>query len=195
MALMVSISLKSLGFLISDYDAIGKVASQGLPTTGVKMELKQAYLMSLSAGMDMFMQSPHDDYEVYRYFGFVKELISEGLLRESRINDMVRRILAVKLAMQLVVVPDAIATKYNYKNPTQQQETSGVSNDEYADALKAAQESLVLLKNTNDVVPLKKANLKYIILVGEKGLLVDGKWTNLLGYDNIGMQNGGWSVR
>jgi beta-glucosidase len=138
---------------------------------------------------------PRDDYEVYRYFGFVKELISEGLLRESRINDMVRRILAVKLAMQLVVVPDAIATKYNYKNPTQQQEPIERSNDEYADALKAAQESLVLLKNTNDVVPLKKANLKYIILVGEKGQLVDGKWTNLLGYDNIGMQNGGWSVR
>jgi beta-glucosidase-like glycosyl hydrolase len=55
MALMVSFHLNPLGFLISDYDAIGKVASQGLPTTGVKMEIKQAYLMSLNAGMDMIM--------------------------------------------------------------------------------------------------------------------------------------------
>jgi beta-glucosidase len=56
------------GFLISDYDAVGKVSSQGKPTTGVKMPLQQAYLMSLNAGMDMIMQLPRDDNEVKRYF-------------------------------------------------------------------------------------------------------------------------------
>ena len=97
------------GFLISDYDAIGKVSGQGLPTSGVKMSLKNAYLMSLNAGMDMMMQYPKDDNEVYKYFDIVKQLLNSGDLDIQRINDAVKRILAVKLSMQLIEVPDMVA--------------------------------------------------------------------------------------
>jgi beta-glucosidase-like glycosyl hydrolase len=44
------------------------------------------------------------------------ELINEEEVVESRLNDAVRRILAVKLAMQLVEVPEALAAKFGYKN-------------------------------------------------------------------------------
>jgi beta-glucosidase-like glycosyl hydrolase len=63
------------------------------------MELKQAYLMSLKAGMDMFMQHPKDDNEVNRYFEYTTKLLGSGELNICRLNDAVRRILAVKLAM------------------------------------------------------------------------------------------------
>jgi beta-glucosidase-like glycosyl hydrolase len=63
------------------------------------MELKQAYLMSLKAGMDMFMQNPIDDIEVNRYFEYTTKLLDSGELNISRLDDAVRRILAVKLAM------------------------------------------------------------------------------------------------
>lgn len=102
------------GFLISDYDAVGKVANQGKPTTGVKMSLKQAYLMTLNAGMDMMMQAPNNDNEVRKYFTYTKELLQSGDLQIDRLNDAVRRILAVKLAMGLVNVPTAMAEEFNY---------------------------------------------------------------------------------
>lgn len=61
--------------------------------------------MSLNAGMDMVMLEPRDDEEVKKYFEIVNELIKSGELRLSRIDDAVKRILKVKLAMQLVSVP------------------------------------------------------------------------------------------
>lgn len=142
----------------------------------------------------MIMQAPRDDNEINRYFQTMKGLLATGELREERINDAVRRILAVKFAMGLVDVPKAIAEKYNY-NPEVPEFKELAGTDEYTDALTAAQESLVLLKNDANTLPLKIDNLKYIILVGERGQLIDDVWTNLLTYDNIGAQNGGWSVR
>ena len=47
--------------MISDYDAIGTVAGGGRPATGVKMELREAYLMAFAAGTDMYMLSPKND--------------------------------------------------------------------------------------------------------------------------------------
>ena len=55
--------------------------------------------MSLNAGMDMVMLEPRDDNEVKRYFEIVNELLDSGELRLSRMEDAVRRILCVKLAM------------------------------------------------------------------------------------------------
>lgn len=75
--------------------------------------------MSLSAGLDMMMLAPKDDEEVYKYINIVKELLKEGELHEARINDAVKRILAVKLAMRLVDVPAEIAAKHNYNSTVQ----------------------------------------------------------------------------
>lgn len=58
-------------------------------------------------------------------------------------------------------------------------------------------ESLVLLKNNNNVIPLNPANLKYIVLVGERVININGLARNELfrNFDDIGMQNGGWTLR
>lgn len=114
------------------------------------------------------MQAPRDDNEINRYFQTMKGLLATGELREERINDAVRRILAVKFAMGLVDVPKAIAEKYNY-NSEVPEFNALAGTDEYTDALTAAQESLVLLKNDANILPLKIDNLKYIVLVGERG--------------------------
>lgn len=59
------------------------------------------------------------------------------------------------------------------------------------------QESLVLLKNQNSVLPLKMSSIKYVILVGERIININGMARNELfrSFDDIGMQNGGWSLR
>lgn len=74
----------------------------------------------------MMMLAPKDDKEVYKYIDSVKELLQEGELHEARINDAVKRILAVKLAMRLVEVPDAYASKYNYNSTVPQKTTISV---------------------------------------------------------------------
>ena len=78
------------------------------------MDLKQGYLMSFASGMDMVMLPPQEEDGVRNYFNIVKELLDDGDLKISRINDAVRRILAVKLTMHLIDVPDSLAAKYNY---------------------------------------------------------------------------------
>lgn len=68
---------------------------------------------------------------------------------------------------------------------------------EYEDALTAVQESLVLLKNQNNVLPLQVDKIKYIVLVGERIININGLARNELfrSFDDIGMQNGGWTLR
>lgn len=63
------------------------------------MALKEAYLMSLSAGMDMVMLAPFKEDEVYKFLDVAKELLEEGSLKMTRIDDAVKRILGVKLSM------------------------------------------------------------------------------------------------
>lgn len=65
--------------------------------------------MTLNAGMDMMMQAPNNDNEVRKYFAFTKELLASGDLQIDRIDDAVKRILAVKLAMGLVDLPPSMA--------------------------------------------------------------------------------------
>lgn len=67
---------------------------------------------------------------------------------------------------------------------------------EYQDSLDAVHESLVLLKNDN-ALPAKASGLEYIVLVGEKIININNlaKHELFLNYDNIGMQNGGWTGR
>ena len=74
------------------------------------------------------------------------------------------------------------------------------SGNEYNDALQAARESLVLLKNDNKLLPikgLKTGTLEYIVLVGERVINVNHLSKNILfrNFDNIGMQCGGWTIR
>lgn len=68
-------------------------------------------------------------------------------------------------------------------------------------ALNAAQQSLVLLKNENDILPLESSKIKHVVFIGERTIaqVYDGASSRIdtvyQDFDNIGAQNGGWSLR
>ena len=73
------------------------------------------------------------------------------------------------------------------------------SGNEYQDSLTAVRESLVLLKNNQNVLPATalKSSIKYVVLVGEniQNLNRQTRVQLFRNFDNIGMQCGGWTVR
>ena len=147
------------GFLISDYNAIGQIDPN----------FKKAVGISVNAGMDMAMEPTN-----YRqFFKYLKELVAEGVVPMSRIDDAVRRILRVKFAMGLMN-PD-----YDYKADRALQKKVG-SPEHRAVARQAVRESLVLLKNEQDILPISKS-LARIHLSGKSA-------------DDIGNQCGGWTI-
>jgi beta-glucosidase len=97
-------------------------------------------------------------------------LVASGKVSEARIDDAVRRILRVKFQMGL------------FDNPyTDSALTAAIGSPEHREvARECVRQSLVLLKNSNHVLPLKKT-LKRIAVVGK-------------GADDIGIQCGGWTI-
>ncbi|QEG33982.1 glycoside hydrolase family 3 protein [Bythopirellula goksoeyrii] len=147
------------GFLISDYDAIDQVDP----------DYKTAIKKCINAGMDMVMV-PNN----YRQFiELLTELVEEGSVPMSRIDDSVRRILQVKAAMGLLDAEPEIEVDKSL------QESYGSAGHREV-ARQAVRESLVLLKNNNQTLPLSK-KLKRLHLVGR-------------GADDIGIQCGGWTI-
>jgi beta-glucosidase len=147
------------GFLISDYNAIKQIDP----------DFKKAVGISVNAGMDMAMEPTN-----YRdFFHVLKELVNEGTVPMSRINDAVRRILRVKFAMGLMH-PD-----YNCKVDRSRLEEIG-SEAHRAVARQAVRESLVLLKNEARTLPIPKT-AGHIVVAGKAA-------------DDIGIQCGGWTI-
>jgi beta-glucosidase len=147
------------GFLISDYKAIDQVARN----------FKEAVAISINAGMDMGMVP-----ENYReYITDLKELVNEGKVPMSRIDDAVLRILRVKFAMGLMDPKrNQLADRSLWK--------SFGSPEHRAVARQAVRESLVLLKNEGHALPLSKKAAR---------LHIAGK-----NADDIGNQCGGWTI-
>ena len=147
------------GFLISDYNAIDQV----------DRDYKKAIGISINAGMDMAMVPS-------RYKEFIadlKQLVDEGVVPMARIDDAVTRILRVKFAMGLMDPNRSqLADRGLHK-------TFG-SPEHRQVAREAVRQSLVLLKNQNQVLPLKKTAAR--IHVGGKSA------------DDIGNQCGGWTI-
>jgi beta-glucosidase len=148
------------GFLISDYNAIRQIDPD---------DFKKSIAISINAGMDMAME-PNN---FTTFYANLKELVNEGQVPMSRIDDAVTRILRVKFAMGLME-PD-----YNYKADRRLQETFGSAEHRQV-ARQAVRESLVVLKNEKNLLPLSKSPAR--IHVGGRGA------------DNIGMQCGGWTI-
>jgi beta-glucosidase len=146
------------GFLISDYNAIDQLDK----------DYKKAVEMSINAGMDMGMAP--DTYK--KFYTSLKELVQEGRVPMSRIDDAVTRILRVKFAMGLM---DEKASLLADRKLLQ----SFGSAEHRQVARQAARESLVLLKNEK-VLPLSKTAAR--IHVGGKSA------------DDIGNQCGGWTI-
>jgi len=137
--------LKFDGFTVTDWEDIKKLVTQWR----VAKDEKEATMLAINAGIDMSM--------VPLSFSFsddLVELVKEKKVLMSRIDDAVRRILRVKFELGLFdnAMPDK-SLKANFGKA------------EYSQiALEAARESLVLLKNEKDILPLPKT--KKVLVTG-----------------------------
>ncbi len=144
------------GFVVSDWEAVDQINGD-YPT---------AILYAISAGVDMVMVPIR-----YQYFiAELRKLVQRGDIPMYRIDDAVRRILTVKFRMGL------------FEHPfTDRSLTPTVGSAENrAVARECVQRSLVLLKNSNSVLPLKKSATR-IHVAGKNA-------------DDIGNQCGGWTI-
>ena len=150
------------GFLVSDWAAVDQLGP----------DYKTDIETSINAGLDMVM-IPYGPGERNNYVEFIadlKDLVAAGKVPEARIDDAVRRILRVKFQMGVFENP--------YTDPAL---TAKIGSTEHRQvARECVRESLVLLKNSNHVLPLKK-NLKRIAVIGRAA-------------DDLGIQCGGWTI-
>ncbi len=132
------------GFVVTDYTSINEMVHHG-----VVADEAEAGLLAIKAGVDMDMQG-----EVY--FKYLKKQVEDGLVNIKLIDDAVRRILKVKFLLGLFDDP------YRYCNP--EREKRLVYAPEHLEAaLDVAKKSMVLLKNDNQVLPLKKGEKLAVI--------------------------------
>lgn len=150
------------GFLVSDWAAIDQLGK----------DYKTDIEISINAGLDMIMipNGPDKENNYVQFINFLKELVNEGKVPIERIDDAVRRILSVKFEMGLFE---------NYK--VDKKLTAKVGSKEHRQvAREAVRQSLVLLKNDKNILPLSKS-LKRIHVTGRAA-------------DDIGIQCGGWTI-
>lgn len=127
------------GFVVSDWDAIGQLVQQG-----VAADRREAAKMAFLAGIDMDMCSGC-------YSQYLQELVESGECPIERLDDAVRRILRVKAKLGLLSGQDKGTQGLSYERVSAQQ-----SAEYRACALRLAEESIVLLKNRDNILPLKK---------------------------------------
>jgi len=125
---------------------------------------KEAVMMAINAGIDMSMV-PYK-YEVF--YNSLVELVNEGKVKEERINDAVRRILRVKFALNLFEHPTT--------NPKDYPEFGSEAFEKAA--YHTAAESITLLKNEENILPLKK-NTKILVTGPNANTMrtLNGAWT------------------
>jgi beta-glucosidase len=146
------------GFLISDYNALDE-----LPGTR-----KQQVAQAINAGMDMVMIT-----EKYRdHYDTLKGLVQEGTVPMSRIDDAAVRILRVKFAMGLMNPERSFLADRNLHKSFGSPEHRQV-------ARQCVRESMVLLKNEKETLPVKRSGRIHVA----------GKCA-----DDIGNQCGGWTI-
>jgi len=134
------------GFVVSDYTSVNEMVHHGIVANE-----EEAALLAIKAGLDMDMQG-----EVYAKY--LKGLIEKGLVDEKTIDQSVRRILKVKFKLGLFDDP------YRYCNEEREKRTI-YAPEHLEAAFDVAKRSMVLLKNENNVLPLKKG--EKIAVIGE----------------------------
>ena len=147
------------GFVVSDYDAIVEMVNHG-----VAADKKEAALKSLRAYLDMEMVSGS-------YLNHGEALVAEGLIDEDAINEMCRNILLVKYELGLFDNPFRYGGVERAKRAVYQPEHLAFARD-------VARESMVLLKNEKDVLPLREGARIALIgpYVSDGGAML-GSWT------------------
>lgn len=147
------------GMLITDWADINNLYTR----EHVAANKKEAIEMAINAGIDMAME-PYD----LNYCTLLKELVQEKKIPMSRIDDAVRRVLRLKFRLGLFDHPNTLLKDYPLFG----------SKEHALIALHAAEESEVLLKNKDNILPLPQG----------KKLLVTGPNAN-----SMRCLNGGWS--
>ena len=129
------------GFLVTDWADINNLYTR----EKVAKDKKDAIRIAINAGIDMSM----DPYSV-EFCILLKELVNEGKVKMSRIDDAVRRILRAKYRLGLFDEPNTGGKGFEK-----------FGSDEFAAAsLHAAEESIVLLKNEENILPLDITKFK-----------------------------------
>ena len=123
------------GLVVSDYDAVHELIPHG-----VAGDDAQAALKALTAGVDMDMADSD-------YARFIPDLVRSGRLPESVVDEAVRRVLRVKIKAGLFEHPYADRNR---------EKTDILTPDSLQAARKLAQESMVLLENRGQLLPLSK---------------------------------------
>jgi beta-glucosidase len=154
--------LQFQGFLVSDWAAIDQLTN----------DYKAAIEKSINAGMDMAMipNGPGQKNNYEEFIRDLKQLVQEGKVPQARVDDAVRRILRAKIEMGLFKAPYAV--------PRLAKEIGSPAHRKVARECVA--ESLVLLKNDHEALPLPK-KAKRIIVVGKAA-------------NDLGIQCGGWTI-
>ncbi len=147
------------GFVVSDYTSVSEMMNHG------EGGLQQVSALALNAGLDM-------DMVAEGFLSTLKKSLQEGKVTQKQIDDACRRILEAKYKMGLF--DDA----YRHDD-TQRASTQILTDSNRMAARKFAEHSFVLLKNSNNVLPLKKSGT--IALIGP---LADNQ-RNMLGTWNI----------
>jgi beta-glucosidase len=148
------------GFTVSDWEDIIRLYSRDK----VAVSPKDAVRMAVMAGVDMSMV-PYD----FSFYNYLLELVNEGSVPMTRIDEAVSRILTVKFELGLFENP--------YPDQSLIKKFAAIQSSDIN--LQAAHESIVLTKNENGVLPLSK-KIK---------ILVTGPTANLLS-----VMNGGWTI-
>ena len=147
------------GVLITDWADINNLYTREM----VAKDKKDALRIAINAGIDMIME-PYSCVAC----GYLVELVKEGKIPMSRIDDACRRVLRMKYRLDL------------FKNPTQKLKNyPKFGGEEFAKlALEGATESMVLLKNEGNILPLQHG--KKILLTGPNAnqmRCLDGGWS------------------
>ncbi len=147
------------GLIVTDWADINNLYQREY----VAADKKDAIRLAINAGIDMAMEPYNVDFCT-----LLKELVEEGEVPMSRIDDACARVLRMKMRLGLFEQPDTKWTEYPL-----------FGSKEFADAsLQAAEESMVLLKNDNGILP---------IAAGTK-ILITGPNAN-----SMRSLNGGWT--
>lgn len=149
------------GFIVSDWMDIEHCVDQHRTA----IDHKDAFKQSILAGMDMHMHGPE-------WVQSVVELVKEGHISESRIDESVRRILTIKFRLGLFEQPygDTKTRDKVINNPVHKQT-----------ALEATRNSIVLLKNEGNLLPLDMKKYKRVLVTGinANDQNIMGDWSEL----------------
>ncbi|MDB0020714.1 glycoside hydrolase family 3 C-terminal domain-containing protein [bacterium] len=161
--LLTEILRNKLGFegvILTDWEDINKLCDRDK----VAVNRKEAIEIAINAGIDMSMVP----YEYEEFTDYLFELVEEGKVKMSRIDDATRKILKLKFELGLFKTP---VTNYQDYPKFGSEESNKL-------AYESASESITLLKNKNSILPLKKGSK--ILVTGPNANTMNslnGAWT------------------